>query len=161
MNALNEVDPIAFQWMVACWTGYGQVRGCARDKLEVYEVNDDDAEFFGLYLQQKQTGLHLWISDHPTRYDASLALADLYRRIADMNDTGVIASDIEKEDIRNHWWYYELDFKDDGSVMARQRNTNAPWKPLYTKEQLVAHVKFMRDIRDASTPRSGRGRPEL
>lgn len=52
------------------WTGCLQIRGCISEDGYVEEVEDSDAEFFGIYAQDAD-GLHMWVEDCATKDQAS------------------------------------------------------------------------------------------
>lgn len=55
---------------------YGEVRGCMEIHGSVECVDDEFAEFFGLYIQDDK-GLMMWDSDHETREDAEMVADEI------------------------------------------------------------------------------------
>ena len=55
--------------MPKSWTGCLQIRGCISDEDGVTEVEDADADFFGVYAQDAN-GLHMWVEDCDTKDQA-------------------------------------------------------------------------------------------
>lgn len=51
------------------WTGNLWVRGCIETPDSVTEVDDSEADFFGVYAQDSK-GLHMWVEDCDTREQA-------------------------------------------------------------------------------------------
>ena len=51
------------------WTGALQVRGCVDLADEVVEVEEADADFFGVYAQTSE-GFHMWVQDFDSRAQA-------------------------------------------------------------------------------------------